>query len=64
MRFQVYLSVFASTIYMADASDSLGHSNCSALASAPIDLFTMADAHAMNHAQPAPVNKIDQAGTP
>ena len=66
MRFQIYLSVFASTLYMANASDSLGHSNCSA--SAPIDLFTLADAHALSHAPPAPAAaataKVDQAGSP
>ena len=42
MRFQVYISAFATTLYMANASDSLGNSNSSA--SAPIDLFTLADA--------------------
>ena len=50
MRFQVYISAFAATLYMANASDSLGNANIAA----PIDLFTVADAHAMTSAQPAP----------
>ena len=65
MRLQVFLSAFAATLYMANASDSLGHSNCSA--SAPIELFTLADANAMAHAhdptKTAGTDKIDQAGT-
>ena len=65
MRLQVFLSAFAATLYMANASDSLGHSNCSA--SAPIELFTLADANAMAHAhdptKTAGTDKVDQAGT-
>ena len=46
MRFQVYISAFATTLFMANASDSLGHSNSEA--SAPIELFSLADAQAMD----------------
>lgn len=46
---------------MANASDSLGYANSSA--SAPIDLFSLADADAMVGGKPNAVNKIDQAGS-
>ena len=50
---------------MANASDSLGHSNSSA--SAPIDVFTLSDAEAMGRAQQKEngkeVDKIDQANS-
>lgn len=57
MRFQVYISAFATTMLMANASDSLGYSNSEA--SAPIELFTLADAQAME--KTAEKAKTDQA---
>lgn len=65
MRFQVYISAFATTLFMANASDSLGHSNSDA--SAPIELFSLADAQAMDKtaekpkAEAAPTGKTKGA---
>ena len=62
MRFQVYISAFATTLFMANASDSLGHSNSEA--SAPIELFTLADAQALDKTATKEASSGSSKGAP
>ena len=58
MRFQAYLSVLATSMYMVTASDAVGQ----AYTPAPIDLFTVADVHAQTAATAADVKCIGADG--
>ena len=47
MRFSAYFTVFATSMYMAAASDTLSQVDTYSNAPTVTDLFTVADAHAM-----------------
>ena len=60
MRFQAYLSVLATSMYMVTASNAVGQAYTHS--PAPIDLFTVADVHAQTAATAADVKCIGADG--